>query len=159
MANVSSPPQAIDQTQVNGVDPNYKKRPGDPGFDWTSIGMSPMMEGLQKTPTVMANPSPMSQPPPGATQAQTPAAPASLPTATTPSAPSVSGGGGTTLPGFSPITGTNQPTVGASSPTMAAETPTPMGNEVAGTLPLRGQLGNRLYPQESMILAGLKRAY
>ena len=37
--------------------------------------------------------------------------------------------------------------------------PEPIAADFAGQLPLRPNLGTRMYPQESYILAGLRRAY
>ena len=82
--------------------------------------------------------------------ASSPAAPAGAPLGGPPTvgATAISG-----LMGAAPSGG------GAAALMQPGEEFSPLAQESSGAAALRQMLGTRLYPQESMILAGLKRAY
>ena len=100
--------------------------------------------------------------------------PTAAPTAALQSLASPGGGGGTAeSPALAGLKSLSPMRVGSPSPVAggdmgaSAEQPLsvdpleqmPLGNDFAGSLPLRQNLGTRIYPNESFALAGLKRAY
>ena len=102
-------------------------------------------------------------------EADQPPTPAATPAQTLPTQGAVAGlagGGGApigTAPtiGASPLAGLAAAGPGGGAEvTMPTETEfTPLGAETLGSSALRQYLGNRLYPQESLVLAGLRRVY
>lgn len=95
--------------------------------------------------------------------------PASQPAAAYPSpSPAQAGptaeapGGGTALSGLlgaAPQIGGLAPAGSTTATVSGVMEPEPGSFDYAGQLPLRQNLGTRMYPQESYILAGLRRAY
>lgn len=86
--------------------------------------------------------------------------------ASTPATDALAGAGGGAASEGVGLTALSGLATGGSSTAAAGASPaSPASTDIPQFVPpepggaLRGQLGNRVYPQESMVLAGLKRAY